>query len=184
MDDEVEKAANPLPASTTVPFVVRLKQLVGADLVDPFTITTTLQAEYGESLLKQHSSDVQTALAQAQERLAQLGQARGWLLKQPEKRGKAKRRYFVLRNATLAYYENEVEGRGVSPVGSVLLSRHCGLTTQGSELMISTPDRTWHLRAADKRDASQWTSAITGKVPGPSHCAMLGHTCGLACLHV
>lgn len=88
---------------------------------------------------------------------------RGWLLKAPEKRGKARRRFFVLKGADFRYFVEEGSNNtGVGEKGQISLSAQTQVQLHGSEIMITTEKRRWQLRGDDAGDARQWTNALQG----------------------
>jgi hypothetical protein len=93
----------------------------------------------------------------------------GWFSKQPEKRGKAQRRFFELHylplSAEIRYFEDVVfdpgartqrgknQAKGSVPVyhGSMIL-----FSSDKPDLVVHNPTRTWKLTADDVAQAKEW----------------------------
>ena len=62
----------------------------------------------------------------------------GWFLKRAENRGKDHRRFFVLRGTEVAYFAEELDGRGVDQRGSFSIDLTTELKPEGRQLHVVT----------------------------------------------
>ena len=83
-----------------------------------------------------------------------------WMLKKPEKRGKAQRRFFELHGTELRYYEDESGGHGRDQKGAVELGPDSRVTVADRDLTITNPDRVWALVTDTAEEATQWAALL------------------------
>ena len=85
----------------------------------------------------------------------------GWLVKAPEKVGKARRRYFVVRGNEVSYYAAHKNGQPADKKGSFLIYPNSEIILNVKTLMIEDEDRLWKLEGDDSLGVSKWYKALT-----------------------
>jgi hypothetical protein len=103
----------------------------------------------------------------------------GWFRKQPEKRGKAKRRFFELHflamaTAELRYFEKAVSGderaperlQGKNQRGECVVNHNSGVNvlTADCNLRIVNADRTWYFTAETAEECDLWGNMLMAVV--------------------
>ena len=85
-----------------------------------------------------------------------------WFLKQAERVGSARRRFFEMHGQEIVYYEKEQNGRGIGKKkGDIQLTAGMKVVAEGRELQLISPTRTWVLEADDAATSMQWQAAIS-----------------------
>lgn len=88
---------------------------------------------------------------------------RGWLTKRGQIRQSWKRRFFVLKDGGLFYYENETDLRPkgqMSLYGAAAVFVQYPKVAKANCLEISTPERTLYIYADSADDIKEWALAI------------------------
>lgn len=94
----------------------------------------------------------------------------GWFKKKPpvgkgkSKAAQAKTRFFELYPAEIRYFakQDKTTGIGSDQKGSIRIGASTTVVTQDESLIITNPDRVWHLTAADgEAQAGLWGSMIS-----------------------
>eukprot|EP00039_Didymoeca_costata_P011470 m.161016 g.161016 ORF g.161016 m.161016 type:complete len:1133 (-) comp15183_c0_seq1:8034-11432(-) len=90
-----------------------------------------------------------------------------WFLKQPEKRGRARRRYFCFPGdgGAIVYFKNDVDvGTESRAHGKIPITKDSQVGFAGDRLTITNPDREWVLKADLVEVALQWHGAIADHI--------------------
>ena len=85
----------------------------------------------------------------------------GWLTKEAEHRGKARRRYFVLAGHRVNYFAGSgAKGEGHKLKGSFMVQASARVTCEGGKVTVKNPDRSWGLVAGSGEEAQAWAGAF------------------------
>lgn len=85
----------------------------------------------------------------------------GWLTKEAEHRGKARRRYFVLTGYRVNYFAGAgSKGEGHKLKGSFIVQASAKVGCEASKITVQNPDRSWGLIAPSEQEALAWRDAF------------------------
>eukprot|EP00041_Stephanoeca_diplocostata_P038989 m.1577547 g.1577547 ORF g.1577547 m.1577547 type:complete len:2794 (+) comp25311_c0_seq11:414-8795(+) len=124
-----------------------LQDMATVDRLSYEQIKHTLVAEYGVDAFERRKDSV-LRVAPAPAVAATLGGDGLWMLKQPEGKGKAKRRWFQLVGTELRYFADvDGAGAGLDQRGAIELLPQTQIVQDDMRIVVTNPDRTWDLTA-------------------------------------